>query len=95
MDNAKGVRNWIFAAKCKKNWLIFSSRDEIPRDLEKADRHLAELEAQGLEDFSCTDDLSSSIECVRDICNELKLTRGVVTDSKPPRPTIALEQGLS
>jgi hypothetical protein len=70
---------WPFdAVLCKKSWHIFlSPAAQIKVVRERADKYLAELEVQELENFSCTDSMCDSIECVQRICNDLSLTGGV------------------
>jgi hypothetical protein len=77
------------AALCKKSWHIFlSPAAQIKMVREKADEYLAELEVQGIGNFSCTDRMSDSIECVQRICNDLNLTRGVGCSTNETKPKI-------
>ena len=72
----------IDAVKCKKSWIIFLSTNPQVKQIRKdADKYLAELEAAGLESFSCYRDSSNPLECVRNIIDGLKLTSGKVISS--------------
>jgi hypothetical protein len=72
----------IDAVECKKSWIIFLSRSAQVKEIRKnADKCLAELEAAGLESFSCYRDSSNPLECIRKIIDDLRLTSGNVISS--------------
>lgn len=73
----------IPAIKCVKSRSIYPAiKPDIPEIRKKVDRYLAEVEAAGIECFDL-DDLwkSTCPACVTNICNDLKLTMGMVIDS--------------